>query len=75
MGASKPRHRDALPDRLDSGTILPMADAGTLPSDRRGDRARPGRETESRPAETGGPAGPEPTRFGDWERNGRCVDF
>jgi hypothetical protein len=26
-------------------------------------------------AETGGPKGPEPTRFGDWERNGRCVDF
>jgi hypothetical protein len=26
-------------------------------------------------AETGGPSGPEPTRFGDWERNGRCIDF
>jgi hypothetical protein len=25
--------------------------------------------------ETGGPAGPEPTRFGDWERKGRAVDF
>ncbi len=25
--------------------------------------------------EVGGPKGPEPTRFGDWERNGRCVDF
>ena len=25
--------------------------------------------------ETGGPAGPEPTRYGDWERNGRCIDF
>ncbi len=25
--------------------------------------------------ETGGPAGPEPTRYGDWERNGRCTDF
>jgi hypothetical protein len=25
--------------------------------------------------EIGGPEGPEPTRFGDWERNGRCVDF
>ncbi|HET7811938.1 MAG TPA: DUF1674 domain-containing protein [Steroidobacteraceae bacterium] len=25
--------------------------------------------------ELGGPAGPEPTRFGDWERNGRCIDF
>ena len=27
------------------------------------------------PAEIGGPPGPEPTRFGDWEKNGRCVDF
>ena len=25
--------------------------------------------------ETGGPQGPEPTRYGDWERKGRCVDF
>lgn len=27
------------------------------------------------PAEKGGPAGPEPTRYGDWERKGRAVDF
>jgi hypothetical protein len=27
------------------------------------------------PKEIGGPKGPEPTRYGDWERNGRCVDF
>jgi hypothetical protein len=27
------------------------------------------------PAEIGGPAGPEPTRYGDWERKGRCIDF
>ncbi|MDH5275885.1 MAG: DUF1674 domain-containing protein [Gammaproteobacteria bacterium] len=27
------------------------------------------------PPETGGPPGPEPTRFGDWERGGRCIDF
>ncbi len=25
--------------------------------------------------EIGGPSGPEPTRYGDWERNGICVDF
>lgn len=25
--------------------------------------------------EDGGPAGLEPTRFGDWERDGRAVDF
>lgn len=30
---------------------------------------------EARPAEEGGPAGPEPTRFGDWERKGIAVDF
>jgi len=27
------------------------------------------------PPETGGPKGPEPTRYGDWEINGKCVDF
>ena len=26
-------------------------------------------------AEIGGPAGPEPTRYGDWEQKGRCSDF
>lgn len=25
--------------------------------------------------EINGPKGPEPTRYGDWERKGRCVDF
>lgn len=25
--------------------------------------------------ELGGPKGPEPTRYGDWERKGRCSDF
>ena len=29
----------------------------------------------AKPAEHGGPQGPEPTRYGDWERNGRCSDF
>lgn len=28
-----------------------------------------------KPIETGGPKGLEPTRYGDWERAGRCVDF
>ncbi|HTW29195.1 MAG TPA: DUF1674 domain-containing protein [Acetobacteraceae bacterium] len=27
------------------------------------------------PKEIGGPSGPDPTRYGDWERNGRCIDF
>lgn len=28
-----------------------------------------------KPKEIGGPKGPEPTRYGDWEVNGRCTDF
>ncbi|HXH04405.1 MAG TPA: DUF1674 domain-containing protein [Candidatus Competibacteraceae bacterium] len=27
------------------------------------------------PKEIGGPKGPEPTRYGDWEKGGRCIDF
>ncbi len=27
------------------------------------------------PEETGGPQGLEPTRYGDWEKAGRCIDF
>ena len=27
------------------------------------------------PKEQGGPKGPEPTRYGDWEKGGRCSDF
>lgn len=30
---------------------------------------------DSLPKEIGGRDGPEPTRFGDWEKNGRCIDF
>ncbi len=27
------------------------------------------------PVEIGGREGPDPTRYGDWEKNGRCIDF
>lgn len=30
---------------------------------------------EQEPGEVGGQDGPEPTRYGDWERNGRVSDF
>jgi hypothetical protein len=32
-------------------------------------------EEAGKDEEVGGPKGPEPTRFGDWERKGRCIDF
>jgi len=27
------------------------------------------------PREIGGRDGPDPTRYGDWEKAGRCIDF
>ncbi|HXO91820.1 MAG TPA: DUF1674 domain-containing protein [Stellaceae bacterium] len=35
----------------------------------------PSGQPPSPPREVGGPKGPEPTRYGDWEFNGRCTDF
>lgn len=38
--------------------------------------AKPGTpDVPGKGKETGGPEGPEPTRYGDWERKGICVDF
>jgi hypothetical protein len=35
----------------------------------------PAAKQKPAPKEIGGPTGPEPTRYGDWERNGRVSDF
>jgi hypothetical protein len=56
----------------------------TLPPEQRPETqpappAVPGTGTDTRvppvPKEIGGRDGPEPTRFGDWEKAGRCIDF
>jgi len=52
-----------------------MSDNTKPPAPPPGAIAAPRRTERTPPPEIGGPAGPEPTRFGDWERNGRCCDF
>lgn len=43
------------------------------------EREKPEAKTPAPPVqksgEQGGPKGPEPTRYGDWEQKGRCTDF
>ena len=53
-----------------------------VPSSSRRKERPPAAENRERPhpaqpavAEIGGPQGPEPTRYGDWEKGGRCSDF
>ena len=36
---------------------------------------RTAEDNSEREPEIGGPGGLEPTRYGDWERKGRCIDF
>ena len=38
-------------------------------------RAERDKAAQEKPRESGGPKGPEPTRYGDWEKNGIASDF
>lgn len=63
----------------DSGKLYPMpTKAVQAPQEERKpleSAAEPVREATEKPREINGPKGPEPTRYGDWERAGRCIDF
>jgi hypothetical protein len=52
-----------------------MTDTPSQPAAPAAPAATPAPAPAKMPKEIGGPAGPEPTRFGDWERKGRVSDF
>ncbi len=67
---SAPLPPNAAPDKpLSAAAIRALEEAEA----RRQAEAKVG--AEAQPQELGGPAGPEPTRFGDWERKGIASDF
>jgi len=69
MSMSKVQLKGAETPPAAASVPSPSADVvAPLPS-RRGAAGAP------RPRELGGVPGPDPTRFGDWEKNGRCIDF
>jgi hypothetical protein len=54
-------------------TVSPKKPSGAAPA---GEGSGAGESEQSKPAkEVGGRDGPDPTRYGDWEKNGICVDF
>jgi len=55
-----------LADRLEAAARRALAEAAAR-------RQASGEATK--PREIGGPTGPEPTRYGDWERKGIASDF
>ena len=54
-------------------TLSPAAQRALAEAQAR--RAQAVDEKESQPKEINGQAGPEPTRFGDWEKKGIISDF
>lgn len=82
-GPSQPPSRaveESTPDSPAATTpaAKPMANLATNPTGQAkpepaGDKPLPA--PPSRKPEIGGPKGPEPTRYGDWEKGGRCIDF
>ena len=68
-----PRMPDA--DIASSSSAKSSAAAGDKAGDPPGGPRIGERAGNVRAGEIGGPAGPEPTRYGDWEVGGRCTDF
>jgi len=62
--------QDAPPEDLTGA----QADAGSGPVTRAPQTSQ-GTHPPTPPKEWGGREGPEPPRYGDWEKNGRCIDF
>lgn len=59
-------------DRPETPNDLPPAARRALAE---AEARRAGQQAPARPAELGGRDGPEPVRYGDWERKGLAVDF
>jgi len=53
----------------------PDTDKGDAPKETVTETVSPETPQNASPAESGGRDGLDPTRYGDWEKNGRCVDF
>ena len=63
-----------------SGILRPMSKTDPTSDDNPGksgtaEAAEKSRSSKDRPKEIGGRKGPDPTCYGDWEKDGRCIDF
>ena len=59
----------------DSQTPKPLSDAAKRALAEAAERRKAAELEAEREKELGGPKGPEPTRYGDWEKKGITYDF
>jgi len=69
IGTPKPDDQPVTPRK----PLTPAAERALAEAAQR--RAAADRSAQPLPKEVGGPAGPEPTRYGDWEKGGLASDF
>jgi len=65
----------ATPDQTDAQIAARIAEAGKRAKAEAQERRDKEQDKKQLPPELGGPKGPEPTRYGDWERKGIVSDF
>ena len=65
----------ALPETVPTGARKPLTPAARRALAEARPAAPPANRYVCEPERGSGPKGPEPTRFGDWERNGIASDF
>ena len=70
---SNDRQPDQTVERAEPAKVLPDAARRALAEAE--DRRIAADAEKAQAGEHGGPAGLEPTRFGDWERKGLAIDF
>ena len=68
-------HQDKKPGAEDSSSVQSGDQPGLQVDSDQNQVQKKDPQSEGRSKEIGGPKGPEPTRYGDWERKGRCIDF
>ena len=59
----------------DEAVVERIRDAGARARKEAESRRAKAQSEVGRPKEIGGPAEPEPTRYGDWEKKGVAIDF
>lgn len=67
---------EPMPESMPGPSAAPPAEAEAVvqhPEPLSGDVGRPAGDAAA--TEVSGRDGPDPTRYGDWEKNGRCIDF
>lgn len=65
----------SLPDAPAPGETPQDAPQGMVEGDPKAQMQDDAPQAQVAPKETGGREGLDPTRYGDWEKAGRCIDF